>query len=493
VRPDAEGRFVDVPTSEDLFVNLQWDETPVWPNLSCVLDATLTPFLSKWHQFPRIHHLLSLQFNLASHWQDPRDRTEAAEWFVKQLAFDFREHTSLWGSIHLIAPNPVFRDFQYTRGKSTRADFETVAYKVDFRAGKRPHDLMLIVRDDTPSGTGLVKAIPLTSAYGTFLINREFSLQSIYVTDRWRGLLYGLEGFYFFGGFSITMQMVTARRVVRDEQGEPLFTVPVVQGEGTVAEGDAPGSGRPKPQHAAAILRSERSLHRQRRKAHEKYERWFQGDKEAALKLIHKLILTARERVLIVDPYFGVSELRFALGIAQLNVPIRILTSAEVLSEIVTDECPPTLKKIRSILNILEIQREKIVLIARTTHNITAALSKAIGNQVKQIGNNLLGNASAMHGDQLLSAIQAIKNANPLEIKVMTGSKPEVHDRFLLVDDSLWLLGSSLNEFGARGTMIAPIIYPALIESRLDDNWERATSLEDWLKGRHEKRQAFML
>jgi hypothetical protein len=289
------------------------------------------------------------------------------------------------------------------------------------------------------------------------------------------------------------MQMVTTRRVVRDEQGEPLFIVPVVQGEGTAVEGNARGHVRPKPQLAAAILRSERNLIRQRRKAENRHERWFQGDKDAALKIIHKLILTARRQVLIVDPYFGVSELRFALGVSHLNVPIRILTSAEVLSEIVADACPPALKKVRSILNVLEVKPEKRLLIARTVLTVTTALSPAMGVHVKNIGNNLLGNAITMHGEKLLSAIQAIKNANPLEIKVMAGSRPEVHDRFLLVDDNLWLLGSSLNEFGSRGTMIAPIIYPALIESRLDDNWERAILLEDWLKSRQEKRQALML
>jgi hypothetical protein len=34
---------------------------------------------------------------------------------------------------------------------------------------------------------------------------------------------------------------------------------------------------------------------------------------------------------------------------------------------------------------------------------------------------------------------------NPVEVRVMKGASPAIHDRFLLVGDRLWMLGSSLN------------------------------------------------
>jgi len=496
VRPDPDGCFKDVPTALDLFANLRWSEEPRWPNLACVLDGTLTPFLSKWHQCARVHHLIATSFDLASHWQDSRDRGEAAEWLAKQLAFDLLLYTSLWGSIHLIAPNPVFREFHHNRGKVLKDGFETVVYKIDWRNGTRLSDLTLIMKDDTVSGSGLIAAFPIKEELGAYVLNRHSDSQSVYVMDRHRGLLYGLESFLPLDGIDMNMQMVTTRRVVRDENGNPLFTVPIVGEGGPAVNVDLPGTGRTMHQQAAAILRSERNQQVSKREAQEKYERWFQGDKEEAVKLIRRLLLTAQTRVLIVDPYFRRSELQFALGVSNPRVPIRILTSAEMLGEVSNDDCPPSLKRIRCILNCFEVQREKILPLARKTLDAVTGLSMAAGNQLKNSINSVLGNNVVLHGEELLSAVESANSqpkANPLELRVMIGSRPEVHDRFLLVDNNLWLLGSSLNEFGSRGTMIVPVIYPNFIEDRLEDNWRRAVFLKDWLEEKRVKRNSLRL
>jgi hypothetical protein len=42
---------------------------------------------------------------------------------------------------------------------------------------------------------------------------------------------------------------------------------------------------------------------------------------------------------------------------------------------------------------------------------------------------------------------------NPVSVRVMSGERP-IHDRFLIVDEKVWHLGSSLNAFGTRGTML---------------------------------------
>lgn len=41
-----------------------------------------------------------------------------------------------------------------------------------------------------------------------------------------------------------------------------------------------------------------------------------------------------------------------------------------------------------------------------------------------------------------------------IECRVLTGKKAELHDRFIVADDNVWMLGCSLNEFGSRATTL---------------------------------------
>jgi len=60
-------------------------------------------------------------------------------------------------------------------------------------------------------------------------------------------------------------------------------------------------------------------------------------------------------------------------------------------------------------------------------------------------------------GEVLYAQLQAHQGSpvEKLSVKVMTGDKPEIHDRFLVVDDTVWFSGNSLNNIGERaGVMI---------------------------------------
>jgi hypothetical protein len=72
--------------------------------------------------------------------------------------------------------------------------------------------------------------------------------------------------------------------------------------------------------------------------------------------------------------------------------------------------------------------------------------------------------------DELKAAVER-RDLNATEVRVMGGKSSAIHDRFLLVDERVWLLGSSLNEFGSRGTMLVELPLPSRIVSKLDDAW----------------------
>ena len=155
---------------------------------------------------------------------------------------------------------------------------------------------------------------------------------------------------------------------------------------------------------------------------------FFDGDKdrkEDNLKRAHDILMkiqnTAYRRIIICDPYFEAKELyRYVFHQNSLDINTWILTSK----------------------NINKSQAQ--------------ALKEA------QDKYNLL-----------------TENANVL-CRVMRG-RSDLHDRFLIVDDRVWILGTSLNNFGERATTIAlvPEDSSAKIISKIEAWWFNNSITED--------------
>lgn len=155
---------------------------------------------------------------------------------------------------------------------------------------------------------------------------------------------------------------------------------------------------------------------------------FFDGDKdrkEDNLKRAHDILMkiqnTAYRRIIICDPYFEAKELyRYVFHQNSLDINTWILTSK----------------------NINKSQAQ--------------ALKEA------QDKYNLL-----------------TENANVL-CRVMRG-RSDLHDRFLIVDDRAWILGTSLNNFGERATTIAlvPEDSSAKIISKIEAWWFNNSITED--------------
>jgi hypothetical protein len=179
---------------------------------------------------------------------------------------------------------------------------------------------------------------------------------------------------------------------------------------------------------------------KKRRDASTYDQRWFRQQKEHARDVLRSLLNEANSDVLVIDPYFAADEFDgFALAVGRYDIPIHILSSAEVLKE---------------------------------------ATSK--GSELEK-------------GDQLLARLQAWQRharMNPLEICVMAGERPAVHDRFLVIDRRIWLLGSSLNEFGSRGTMILALPDPDAVRGDLVKAWNESELLETWVLRRRQSRRS---
>ena len=118
-------------------------------------------------------------------------------------------------------------------------------------------------------------------------------------------------------------------------------------------------------------------------------------------QIVRSLISSAKQRLWIIDPYFTTVELvSYALATSSTKLPVLIVTSAEAMTK--KDRIDPK----RTAAEVLDAQLPNL----------------------------------AKHGN--------------FSISVLTGTTPAVHDRFLVVDDSVWFSGNSLHTIGDRAGMV---------------------------------------
>jgi hypothetical protein len=158
-------------------------------------------------------------------------------------------------------------------------------------------------------------------------------------------------------------------------------------------------------------------------------EKWFHGEREQATKFVRDLIANAKQRLWIVDPYFTTIELiRYALATSSTKLPVLIVTSAEAMTK--KDRIDPQ----------------------RTAAEVFDARLLTLAN---------LGNFT---------------------IRVLKGT-PAVHDRFLVVDDSVWFSGNSLHTIGERAGMVVRLRNSEEVIKNLEEilQSDRTASWQDWI------------
>jgi hypothetical protein len=229
----------------------------------------------------------------------------------------------------------------------------------------------------------------------------------------------------FVHSIGINLGIITAKRKVFVPTNPPggvpeTFEVPVI---GSTTKTTA-GNSTPPADGLLSVLNDQSQ--RENSRDAESSQRWF-DDVEQAKAAIREIIAKATNCIRIVDPYLGTRELQsFALATTSSRSTIEILTSAAYLKE-----------------------------------------------DGYKAGIQLAKHVKSLAGQGF---------TNKIEVRVMMGKKPDIHDRFLIADDEAWLLGSSLNEFGSRGTMMVQLRAPASIRAEIDKVWANATDLEQYLR-----------
>jgi hypothetical protein len=189
-------------------------EEPPWPTLFCVADdSDSIPFAPDWAECPRMHQLVSLaDFNLDGLWSKS-EQERAKAWLEDHLHFSLEEYPEYWGSVHLIAPNPVYREID-VRLQKRAPPAESVLVRFEPRAGKSVEGLELIYRGGGSSGRLYAHTAPVQSTLMRMNFEQNAHALQAEIIDPTRGMLKSsniLAG--FFDGIDLSIHLGGTREV----------------------------------------------------------------------------------------------------------------------------------------------------------------------------------------------------------------------------------------------------------------------------------------
>jgi hypothetical protein len=193
-----------------------------------------------------------------------------------------------------------------------------------------------------------------------------------------------------------------------------------------------------------------------RRQAYEAthYEQtWLEaGGREAALQFVRSRLRRARATVLIADPYLGFRQIKqFMFAIPTSGVTVTLLTSRLAFESRHAEDAEP---------------------IADTESRETGTPTSRLEELARL--------------DAFRKEVEALRahTGGDIRVVVLPGTSPQLHDRFLAVDDSLWFFGGSFNGLGERASLAVRLPQAEGILSTLQSMIGDGRTLDDHIEMR---------
>lgn len=347
----------------------------------------------------------------------PEDAVIVDDFFDEQVGFRRSAWPQLAGSIHLVAPNPYFRSVR--EQLDDQPDGESISVILEPRSGMLAPPMETLFTEHRPTGIAAMATLAIDGQRSVHTTG-TFHETSLQVYLREGGPLYTLDRTAFFRDIGVESHVAGSTRVVEIQDGSGATeTYEVLVVHPGLPFTSSPDQAFSNATRALTVMMNEAEI---RASAQKLEQRWFARDPGAARTYVRSQIRMAREQVLIADPFLGVVEVkRFAFAISLAHVPIRLLTTGEGFKDGSTPE---------ALMALIETARAK---------------------------------------DSSLGEIT---------VKVMFRS--ELHDRFLRVDNRLYILGNSLNSLGDRAGLVMRVPDPAPVFAELEQIWHDADLLADF-------------
>ncbi|MDX7952432.1 VPA1262 family N-terminal domain-containing protein [Lichenihabitans sp. Uapishka_5] len=416
-----------------LSADLPWPELGLFVGAERVEDGMRyeLPFLSDWHDQPRVHRSLSSP--------DPRLEAIAADpgtraWLAERTFVDFGTHPEWIGGLAMVAPNPVWHRLERRRlpPADNVGEGRTLVNIVPRPGASIAGVEITSFQERAGLATRLEQqCLEGTRTFAVFGHGGRNHAEGLLITCPQRGMLYWSKPAAFASTLTLSSSIVGGARRYSSPVGRgaaasvDAFDVTDVVDEVTVV-GDPV---TPRDGLVAGAARRGRQAAAQRLG-----QRWFADDHGNAAAFLRSLIGAARKSVGIYDPYVtGLELFRFAHAVTRASVQVRILTSAMPFHQ--TDKSVETER-------LDELEREVV------------RLEAARGSPERA------------------------------KVKVLRGDPPPLHDRFLVVDDNVWFTGNSLGSLGGRAGMIIRLPDPDPVIEELAGLFDKAEEVGVFLARR---------
>jgi hypothetical protein len=351
---------------------------------------------------------------------------------VKQrLSHDLDGVPELLQSARLLEPMPVLRSVSVRLDAPDKGADRALLLDIVPRRGASVEGVEVAIFEKRPTGLRLLSRLRPTDLFYRLPLDEDVCEIQYTVTHDELGLLLQSGPHGFIRSVSINLDLIAGERRVQvpSRKGRPAATrrIPVSSGEQAFVVGQ-----QVIPLSAVHVFHAIQYRVESRETVRDRH--FFLDDVAKAEGVVQNILKGARHRALVVDPYFSWKEIAPWLpSVAHRGAEVRVLTSRAGLRQIAIED-PDVKGDARELLHLERFRK---------------CLDESARDQ----------------------------NINPTSVRLMQGERPAIHDRFIVADNRAWLLGSSLNEFGSRGTMLVPLPTCEDIVRELDEVWRASVDL----------------
>ncbi|MEM6844624.1 MAG: VPA1262 family N-terminal domain-containing protein [Bacteroidota bacterium] len=364
------------------------------------------------------------------------------------LGYDLATIPEHIGNVYLCACNPILRGWN----SSLLDEKEDLLVSFHERHGKSIIGCKLVIEEERAERDGFTLSHTITSnrermtlPYFPNALHKKLYDQNGYLVEHQIGVLINIQ-------LDMNIQENVLNLKVKTKNGEEVFSVPKTTQASTTTIGNFDHTN-------AHYLKNALDARKFEELERNKEFIFFQNEadsKKRAQAVVRELLNKSKTRCMILDPYFGAGDLVYAITIQNISIPVQIISSVDYLERSIKSGHPKELGSLKKLWLYLKRTWEK-------------------------------PSKGKTYAHQLQEGIQKFKkeySQQTIECRVLKGNPSPLHDRYIVVDEEVYLLGSSLNEFGARATTIIKVPTPRRLIDQADAWWadnERCPMLKEYL------------
>jgi hypothetical protein len=383
---------------------------------------------------------------------------EALAFVARRLHIDLKSYPEYLGSAALVVPDPIIKQIDNFLVPASAESGERIFYRFIPRPGKTLVGLKIAMFDEQAHllSNFDVRDIPVN---GILDVDKGSCLGAYghVVTHPVHGVLSYHPPTGFLRQIGLDMGIVNQVRKVSVPIGESPTSPQAEYRVHRTQNGRASVIGEESTAPNTNVRVGVAARQREKAANAERYDQhWFgDGTREEAMAFIRARVGRARNRIMVADPYFGVLQIpQYLLAITSDTVKVKILTSRLAFE----GGYAPEGNQEDASLSALD--------------KLVRYLSRYFRFRNVSSGPDVL-TQKLQRFNERIEQIKQEGNAD-VEVMVLPGKSPVLHDRFLVVDDEVWFLGNSLNTLGERASMIIKLPNPDEVLRELEEMVKQA-------------------